>query len=246
MLSVKEAVRLRRLCKALKALVRGWPVLLERLDRPVGLAPENLEAALACFPAAESLGSITNKALTPAEESRVVEVLRGHGGTLKRLRVWGEGAKRLLSSAVRAGALPNLTYFEFSPKDPFRREIVAGAVLPLLKEVVVKIETDDEDQIAALDTWGVSRICSLSLAFRGVGRPPSPPLSRPRSRPSPSTSTLWRLSFRCSVSFPPRCRRAAPASRRSSGIVRGIALLRSAPPLLKSSARARPGSTPRS
>jgi hypothetical protein len=120
LLSVKEAAGLRGVCKALKGLVSGWPVRLG--GSPIhlrGLTPEDLEAALTCFPAAEGLSIFIDdmeEPLSPAEESRLVEVLRRHGGTLKRVG----GARRLLLSAVQAGALPKLTYFDFSTHNHLR------------------------------------------------------------------------------------------------------------------------------
>jgi hypothetical protein len=100
MLSVKEAARLRVVCTALKVLVVEWPMHVGVMEAG------HLEAALTCFPATEDLSMEFPDPLDPVEESRMVELLGKHGGTLKNVREYGEGATRLLSSAVRAGALP--------------------------------------------------------------------------------------------------------------------------------------------
>jgi hypothetical protein len=107
-----------------------------------------IEAALTCFPAAESFSSCCEEPLVPAEESRMVELLRGHGGTLKDVNTDGEVAERLNTSAMRAGALPNLTYTNLSLADPIHREILSGGMLPLLEDVDVRI--DRGEHVAAL------------------------------------------------------------------------------------------------
>jgi hypothetical protein len=150
-LSIPEAAGLRVLCKAMKALVREWPVHMDDhlFGGSVIDSPEKLEAALTCFPAIESLTITLDEPLAPAEESELVELLRGHGGRLKRVNVEGGGAKRLLSSAVRAGALPSLTRFKFALEDPVHREILSGGVLPLLERVSVKAITQHRGETAA-------------------------------------------------------------------------------------------------
>jgi hypothetical protein len=80
-----------------------------------------------------------------------VEVLRGHGGTIKRVEARDEDQRQLLSSAVQAGALPNLTYFNFHLEDPIHREILSGDRLPLLEEVEVLIMQDDGEHVAAFE-----------------------------------------------------------------------------------------------
>jgi hypothetical protein len=94
-LATVEAARLRSVCKALKASVREWPM---RLKGPVSV----LAAALTCFPATERFDNNAHNSLDPSEESRVVELLRGHGGTLKRVYMIAKEARRGLSSAVLA------------------------------------------------------------------------------------------------------------------------------------------------
>jgi hypothetical protein len=140
-LSVRDVVRLRGVCKALKGVGRDWPMRLG------GVEAGNLEAALACFPAAEMVEVSINE--PTAERSRLVEVLRGHGGTLKRVVAHYESGERLLSSAVLAGALPNLTCFNFRLKHSTHREILSGGMLPLLERVDVKIIY--EEHVAALE-----------------------------------------------------------------------------------------------
>jgi hypothetical protein len=150
-LSVEEAAGLRVVCTTLMETVREWPVRLERPVCRTRLTPGNLEAALTCFSAAESLTIWPREPLAPAEESRLVELLRRQGGKLKRVETGWEHAKPLLSSAVRAGALPNLTKFKFNFDQPTDWEILSGGMLPLLEEVHVTIKADDEQQLAALE-----------------------------------------------------------------------------------------------
>jgi hypothetical protein len=143
----REAVQLSVVCKAMQVLVRELSVQLGDLM----LTPANLPAALTCFPAAESLRIDSRWLLAPAEESMLVELLRGHGATLKRLETEGEGARQLLSSAVRAGALPNLTYFNFFLDLAIHRVFLSGGVLRLLEDVDVTIKRFEEEQLAALE-----------------------------------------------------------------------------------------------
>jgi hypothetical protein len=162
LLEVEEAVRLRGVCKAFKALVMEWPMDL------CGYY-EDVAAALRCFPVAESLTITFDEPLSPAEGSRMVELLRGHGGTLKDVKAHGEGARRLLSSAVRAGALPSLTYFCFRLEDPIHREILSGATLRLLKHVDVALRMDVEEQVAALEPLRrLPHLRRLWLSCRGA------------------------------------------------------------------------------
>jgi hypothetical protein len=135
LLSQREAAGLRVVCKALKALVREWPSCL-------GSSPGGLKAALTCFPATESLRIVSLHFEHPlyfGGEARLVEVLRRHGGTLKRVTDAGLVARRLLSSAVRAGALPNLTFTRLSLRreghDEHRQRLsggILGCLLPNL------------------------------------------------------------------------------------------------------------------
>jgi hypothetical protein len=143
LLSVREVTRLRIVCKSLKLLGRGWPM---RLGWVRG---EDLEAALTCFPAAEGFTMYYDEPLDPAEESRVVELLRAHGGTLKRVEAFNEVGERLLLSAVRAGALPNLTSIYLSLDSPDSREVLSGGILRFLEDVEVRI--DDGEQVAVLE-----------------------------------------------------------------------------------------------
>jgi hypothetical protein len=139
---VRETARLRGVCKALKALVMAWPM---RLGRVRG---GDVEAALTCFPAAEGFSTESEWPLAPAEKSRVVELLRRHGGTLKRVRLQA-GGKQLHSAAVRAGALPSLTSIPLNLGDPDSRNVPSGGMLALLEEVDVDINV--EWHVAALE-----------------------------------------------------------------------------------------------
>jgi hypothetical protein len=172
-LSVKEAAGLREVCKALKVLVMGWPMKL--------IVERNLEAALRCFPAAECvLFILSEEPLAPVEESRVVELLRGHGGTLKKVMPWGEGAERLLSSAVRAGVLPSLTSFHFSLDNLIHREILLGGILRLVEEVDVMMTRVDQEQLAALGHLrDLPHLRRLSLSCNGALEAAFPPFIPP-------------------------------------------------------------------
>jgi hypothetical protein len=152
MLSVTEAAGLRLVCKALKELVRGWPMRLGYVEAG------HLETALTCFPATKELGvyadDYADDPFEPAGESALVEVLRGHGGSIKRVDTDEPAGERLLASAVRAGALPKLTRFEFSSdafQDPARRQMLSEGMLGLLEDVDVTIHPYDEGKFAALE-----------------------------------------------------------------------------------------------
>jgi hypothetical protein len=131
----KEAAGLRCVCKALKAVVREVPV---KLKSRVDLA--ELEAALTCFPATTKIRLESPDApLEAAEESRLVELLRGHGGTFTCVDAWRDAAERLFFLSVQAGALPNLKYFEVNLYEGIHRQILSGGVLRLLEEVGVTV-----------------------------------------------------------------------------------------------------------
>jgi hypothetical protein len=112
LLSVGEAARLRVVCKALRGVVKELPVSLG------WRSSKHFEAALTCFPSAQSLHmsyAIPRRAYDETI-SRMVDVLRRHGGTLKRVMIDGDrdDAQLLLSHALRSGALPKLRYFRLS------------------------------------------------------------------------------------------------------------------------------------
>jgi hypothetical protein len=232
LLSVGEVVRLRGACKAMKGMVMGWPMSI-----PLGgclyeeaLAPKNLEAVLTCFPATESLAIRLKKPLAPAENSKMVELLRGHGGTIKRVTAYEGGAHRVFESAVRAGALPNLTYFSFFLEHHPDREILSGGVLPLLEEV--RVRTFEGGHAAALEPLRhLPHLRSLSLMFEGARDATFPPFI-PRSlkslyldvddvasfesvlRELPWVSLLWCIFPRREVRrLPESSARARPRSR---------------------------------
>jgi hypothetical protein len=117
----------------------------------LGSDGEDLEAALTCFPATESLTIMIDEPLAPAEESRLVELLRGHGGRSSAWRRVGGGRGRLLSSAVRAGALPNLTYFEFPSQGPHPPADPVGWHAAASRGGGRDDHPDDEEQLAALE-----------------------------------------------------------------------------------------------
>jgi hypothetical protein len=89
--------------------------------------------------------------LEAAEESRMVELLRGHGQTIAEVVVRGEGMEQLYSSAVRAGALPNLTAAPLNIDDPDDRQVLTGGMLRLLENAEVIVNPADEEQLAVLE-----------------------------------------------------------------------------------------------
>jgi hypothetical protein len=144
LLSIKEAAGLRGVCKALRGVLEACPIEIEPEIRV-----ENLEAALTCFPAIKELCLSADQPLEAAEESRMVELLRGHGGTLRFIEAEGKGAERLLAFAVRAGALPKLDFFSFSLEKPTHRQILSKGMLGLLEEVHVSL--DEAKQAKAME-----------------------------------------------------------------------------------------------
>jgi hypothetical protein len=165
-LSGGEVAGLRVVCKALNALVREWPLRLG------GVATRDLEAALTCFPATESLRIVGNNVvLAPVREERVVELLRRHGGTLKRVTDDGLGSRGLLSSAVLAGALPNLTFTRLSLRYFQHWEILSSAMLGSVEEVdlTVGLQPEERERFKALGhlrRLPLLRRLSLSCARR--------------------------------------------------------------------------------
>jgi hypothetical protein len=173
-LSIKGVVGLRGVCKALRGVVEECPVQLQS-----DLPPWNLEAALRCFPATTELNLSAGAPLETAEESALVELLRGHGGTLKEVWAYGLGADRLLSAAVIAGALPKLNYLLFPLEDPVYRQILSGGTLRFLESAVVTVMPGRAEHIAALEPLRrLPHLQSLRLEC-GAGRPPFPPFIPP-------------------------------------------------------------------
>jgi hypothetical protein len=146
LLSVVEAARLRVICTALEVVVGELPL---RLLKPVNSS--DLEAALTCFPAAEEVTAMFRDQLDPADELQKVELLRQHGGTLKRVKARQEGAQELLSSAVSAGALPKLSFFEFELHLPAHRRFLSEGLLGLLEEAEVCLDSGDGEELSAVE-----------------------------------------------------------------------------------------------
>jgi hypothetical protein len=128
-LSPVEAARLRGACKALKGVMDECPVDLGDVRSYV------LNDALTCFPAAPSLEMVIGKKLPASRKTKLVQLLRQHGGRLKRVTAEGEGAQQVLDSALRASALPKLTYFEMIVSDREHRQWLSDGRLRLLEEV---------------------------------------------------------------------------------------------------------------
>jgi hypothetical protein len=168
-----EVVRLRRVCKALKGVVNELPMDL-------GVLWENLEAALRCVPAAKEMvfDSRKRKALTSAKRRRYMNLLRAHGGTLRWIMADGASAERLLSSAVRSGALPRLTRFDLRLDDPIHREILSGGMLQLLEWADVNL--DDVEHVAAIEHLrNFSHLRTIWLSCDGAQETAFPPFIPP-------------------------------------------------------------------
>jgi hypothetical protein len=147
-----EAAGLRVVCKALKASVEEWPMRLgEQPDRDWpdrrlnDVAPEVLVAALTCFPTTESVRVSFDFPPSPAETPRLVEFLKGHGGTLKRFEAVDFEAQYFLEAAVQAGALPNLTDFDLSLKDRDHRQVLLEGMLERLEDVRITVTPNEDD-----------------------------------------------------------------------------------------------------
>jgi hypothetical protein len=153
LLNLVEVVHLRAVCKALKASVEEWPMRLGERDRSLTyVAPEVLEAALTCLPATESVKISFKDNITSAEASRLVDFLRARGGTLKRFVADNVCSQKLLSCAMEAAALPNLTYFCFELSQSIDRRILSDGMLEHLEEVGVTVGwIYQKDWIAALE-----------------------------------------------------------------------------------------------
>jgi hypothetical protein len=95
-LSVVAAARLRDVCKALRGVVDECPIKLGRV-----MGGWRVKAALTCFPAAQSMDLVLNeKEVRAADGGEWVELLRRHGGTLKRVAASGKRGEQRLDSAV--------------------------------------------------------------------------------------------------------------------------------------------------
>jgi hypothetical protein len=137
-----EAARLRGVCKALRGVMDECPVKLG------DVTVYKLREALICFPAAESLAlSSAFDSIDAAEEARAVEVLRAFGGGLKHVGAGGGGgsrAQRVISSAVRAGALPRLSVVHLDLYDPAHAALLADGLLAHLPVEEVEVCTTYE------------------------------------------------------------------------------------------------------
>jgi hypothetical protein len=162
MLSRVEAGRLRRVCKALKTMLDGCHMDLGPLHA------RNVEAALRCYPKAESMNLMLAEPLTWSFDlSSMVQVLREHRGTLQRVTATGRGAEDLLSTAVEAGALPELRYYDLNLANPRHRQLLSAGLLPKVEELkVVSGDLSAEDQIAT-DEQHLRRLEHLrSISFK--------------------------------------------------------------------------------
>jgi hypothetical protein len=123
LLYCRDAVRLRRVCKALRGVMGECPVKLR------GVRLDQLEEALTCFPAAESLGLGNHPCwwLEPAEQKKAEQLLRAFGGRLKHVQANQGWGMQILVSAIRAGALPKLSFFKLYPRCSDQEQLLADS-----------------------------------------------------------------------------------------------------------------------
>jgi hypothetical protein len=182
-------------CQALKAPLDECPVKLG------GVRADKLKAALTCFPAAQSLTLVTKGKVPAADKSEMVKVLREHGSTLQRVVAAEENrrARQLLESAVRAGALPKLSYFELILADWEHRQWLSDGTLGLVEEMILYLEgVEDLAELQPL------RQLSHLRDLRIVGaRPSLTPVvgAPPFTPPSLETLNLWYQQDRPLVSL---------------------------------------------
>jgi hypothetical protein len=178
LLSVTMMTRLRRVCKALRGVVSQCPVKLGgwSIDNP------ELEEALTCFPAAESLELIGWGDLDDPEAvevSRLVELLRRHGGALKRVTWEGEHAERVVLSAVNAGALPRLSFFSLRLWEPLHQEALSHQRLTLVEEVDVRGFDGDDEMEALAHVLHLPHLRRLELTYEDGHEEVLPPFIPP-------------------------------------------------------------------
>jgi hypothetical protein len=201
LLEVTEATALRVVCKALRVVVNECPLKL------VGVKVTDLRAALACFPAAESLTMSLDHRLDAAKESRMVELLTKHGKNLKRFDASDlrfcpySGMEGLLLSALRAGALPNLIHAKLHLQEPATRQLLLpDGLLGHVEELSLDVGWKaDAEQLAALQHLGrLSHLRALSLKSEQVqvdapllpSIPPSPKALTLRIKPAAALDSL--------------------------------------------------------
>jgi hypothetical protein len=149
MLFPEAAARLKVVCKALRGWINQCPVKLGEVA-----VREELSAVLTTFPATESMIMTQYEPLEAEEEATMIALLGEHGGTLKCIKEFSTGAERLLSRAVGAGALPNLSYFRLELWKPDHRRLLLDGRLDRVEEMDVGVGgnrgLDDEEQRDAL------------------------------------------------------------------------------------------------
>jgi hypothetical protein len=163
---VEEAAQLRAVCRALRETMSECPVHLRTVQ------VKDLMTVLACFPAAPSLGLKSDEGFEAEEEAAIVEWLREHGGAIKRVIVSGLDVQGLLISAVRAGALPSLSYLYMWLGEPGFRDLLSDGLLGSIEKADVDVTSlADAEEIAALEhLQHLQRLRRLSLRVRGGGR----------------------------------------------------------------------------
>jgi hypothetical protein len=132
------AARVRGVCKALRGVMNECPVELG------DVRSHTLKDALTYFPAAPSLHMVIGKKLPASRKSKLVQVLRQHGDTLKRVTAEGDIAEQVLESTLRAGGLPKLTYFKMIASCPEHGQWLSDGRLRPLEEVHVGLSSADD------------------------------------------------------------------------------------------------------
>jgi hypothetical protein len=93
-----------------------------------------------CFPATKPLHltlGVFDEGRGAGEGGQVAAKARHR---LKSVTAWGEGAQRLLESAVQQGALPHLTYFQILPSRPAHLQLLSSGRLGRLETVERNID----------------------------------------------------------------------------------------------------------
>jgi hypothetical protein len=139
----------------------------------------DVEAALTCFPATERI-LVGKRAQDPlVNNRRVMEALRKHGATLKEVML-GSPGHEMLSSAVGAGALPNLTSMDLDLKYPICRQILSDGMLGLLEAVEVTVDPGNGEQLAALEHLRhLAQLRGMSVRVRKAQAAAFPPVMPP-------------------------------------------------------------------
>jgi hypothetical protein len=213
-LRMSEAARLRGVCKALRGVATKCPMQLR------GVSVHQLKEALTCFPAAESLEiSSVRHARGAAEEEKVMEVLRAYGGRLKQVKGDGMSPDRVILSAIRVGALPNVNSLSVKLCWETPQKFMADGLLGRLplEELQVIIGKGDSAQLRLLEQLRhLPFLRRLSMSgcqgLKDAFPPFIPPSLKALTLDITSESSLDLLLRDCLLCS----RRVGPASKRSA------------------------------